>query len=339
MGGVDLTELTLDDDDDDDDDDDNDNDTTTTAVIMMMLREMLTSSYPSALVVCIAATVRRFHSSRVTTIRSIVHPSSARDDDSCGGPNHGGVSWSIHCDHATSRLELSKSERPKHRHIPAPSIYQQHRGLDLHSDNSPHPAPPSAPLHPARRLTPHANKCPRRTTPPSLLHQGHDMAQAETPQRSMEARVGRDKQRYGPNGERLVAGVVALSGDRSKVLLIQSSARKGWVLPKGGWETDEATQAEAACREAWEEAGIECRVEHDLGEIEEKRSDAQIRKNPHAPRATYRFFEVRVKEEKDTWPEKHKRDRQWMSYAKARECLCDRPELLEALERSNVKRC
>nr|POE96427.1 diphosphoinositol polyphosphate phosphohydrolase aps1 [Quercus suber] len=145
--------------------------------------------------------------------------------------------------------------------------------------------------------------------------------------------------RFGPNGERLVAGVVPLNADRTKVLLIQSSARKGWVLPKGGWETDEATPADAACREAWEEAGIECRVEQDLGEINEKRSEAQIKKNPFAPRASYRFFEVRVKEEKDSWPEKHKRDRQWMSYAKARECLRDRPELLEALERSNVKRC
>lgn len=122
-------------------------------------------------------------------------------------------------------------------------------------------------------------------------------------------------------------------------MLIQSSARKGWVLPKGGWETDEATQAEAACREAWEEAGIESKVEKDLGEIEEKRTEAQIRKyGAHAPRAAYRFYEVKVKEEKSNWPEKHKRDRQWMSYAKAKDSLRDRPELLEALERSSIKR-
>ena len=121
-------------------------------------------------------------------------------------------------------------------------------------------------------------------------------------------------------------------------MLIQSSARKGWVLPKGGWETDERTQEEAACREAWEEAGIECKIEKDLGSVEEKRTEAQIRKNPHAPRAAYRFYEVRVKEEKDSWPEKHKRDRKWMSFKKAKELLQDRPELLEALERSSIKR-
>ncbi|KAK3681540.1 hypothetical protein LTR37_020848 [Vermiconidia calcicola] len=164
------------------------------------------------------------------------------------------------------------------------------------------------------------------------------MAQEAAPQRSMEARVGRDKQRYGPAGERLVAGVVPLSADRSQVLLIQSSARKGWVLPKGGWETDEGTQEEAACREAWEEAGIECKIEKELGAIEEKRTEAQIKKNPHAPRAEYRFYEVKVKEEKDSWPEAHKRDRKWMSYVKAKEVLRDRPELLEALERSSIKR-
>lgn len=135
-----------------------------------------------------------------------------------------------------------------------------------------------------------------------------------------------------------MAGVVPLNMDKTQVLLIQSSARRGWVLPKGGWETDERTQEEAACREAWEEAGIECKIEKDLGNIEEKRTEAQIRKNPSAPRAAYRFYEVRVKEEKDSWPEKHKRDRMWMSYAKAKDFLRDRPELLEALERSGIKR-
>lgn len=110
-------------------------------------------------------------------------------------------------------------------------------------------------------------------------------------------------------------------------------------MPKGGWEADEATQQDAACREAWEEAGIECKVEKDLGDIEEKRTEAQIKKyGASAPRAKYRFFEVKVKEEKATWPEQHKRDRQWMSYARAKDVLRDRPELLEALERSSIKR-
>jgi len=44
-----------------------------------------------------------------------------------------------------------------------------------------------------------------------------------------------------------------------------------------------------------------------------------------------------VKEEGE-WPESHKRTRCWMSYERAREALRERPELLEALERSGVKR-
>ncbi|KAL1584949.1 hypothetical protein WHR41_06150 [Cladosporium halotolerans] len=159
------------------------------------------------------------------------------------------------------------------------------------------------------------------------------------PERSMHARVGRDNQRYGPSGERLVAGIVPLSPDRTQVLLIQSSSRKGWVLPKGGWEADEATEADAAAREAWEEAGIHVTVGRDLGVIEERRSEAQIRKyGALAPRAAYRFFDGVVVKEEAVWPESHKRTRCWMRYSRARECLAARPELLEALERSGVKR-
>lgn len=119
--------------------------------------------------------------------------------------------------------------------------------------------------------------------------------------------------------------------------MIQSSSRKGWVLPKGGWETDEKTQEDAACREAWEEAGIECKIEKDLGKIDEKRTESAIKKDgTKAPRASYRFYEVSVKQELDSWPEQHKRTRKWMSFQSAQEQLKDRPELLEALERSSI---
>ncbi|KAM0695390.1 hypothetical protein Q7P36_005749 [Cladosporium allicinum] len=162
--------------------------------------------------------------------------------------------------------------------------------------------------------------------------------QQKQPERSMHARVGRDKQRYGPKGERLVAGIVPLSADRTQVLLIQSSSRKGWVLPKGGWEADES-EVEAATREAWEEAGIHVTIERDLGVIEEQRSESQIKKyGETAPRAAYKFFDGLVHKEEDVWPESHKRIRCWMGYGKARESLLNRPELLEALERSGVKR-
>jgi len=154
--------------------------------------------------------------------------------------------------------------------------------------------------------------------------------------RSNTSRTGRDKQRYGSQGERLVAGVVPLSADKRYVLVIQSSRRGGWVLPKGGWETDEATASDAAMREAWEEAGISCRVDYDLGQIQEFRTAGQI--STEAPKAIYQFYEVTVEKEYEEWPEKYKRTRCWMGYAEAAGWLQARPELLEALNRSTIVR-
>jgi len=153
---------------------------------------------------------------------------------------------------------------------------------------------------------------------------------------SMEARTGRTNQRYGPTGERLVAGIVPLSADKRQVLLIQSARRGGYVLPKGGWELDEATAADAARREAWEEAGVICRIEKDLGFIKDRRAPTQLTK--HAPKAAYHFFEAIVTETKTEWPEMKKRGRTWMAYREAVQALTARPELLEALEKSSIVR-
>lgn len=80
-------------------------------------------------------------------------------------------------------------------------------------------------------------------------------------------------------------------------------------------------------------------IEKDLGVIDEKRTEAQIKKyGEFAPMASYRFFDGVVYKEEDKWPESHKRTRCWMVYSKAKECLQARPELLEALERSALKR-
>lgn len=141
---------------------------------------------------------------------------------------------------------------------------------------------------------------------------------------------------YGAAGERLVAGLVPLSADKNYVLLISSTRRNAWVLPKGGWELDEATQADAAHREAWEEAGIVCTITRDLGDIEEQRALTQLTKE--APKASYRFFEATVDKTEAEWPEMAKRSRQWMTYSQAAQALANRPELLEALDRCSMTR-
>ncbi|KAK0635127.1 NUDIX hydrolase domain-like protein [Bombardia bombarda] len=158
---------------------------------------------------------------------------------------------------------------------------------------------------------------------------------ASSSNRSMESRTGRTKQRYNTKGERLVAGVVPLTADKTFVMLIQSTRRKGWVLPKGGWEIDEEC-TEAAEREAWEEAGIMVQIDFDLGEIKDNRPPKKHSKDKE--RSLYRFYEVTVTGEADDWPEKEKRERKWFTFVEANELLKDRPELQLALERSTIKR-
>lgn len=67
------------------------------------------------------------------------------------------------------------------------------------------------------------------------------------------ARSGRQNAQY-DGDTRLVAGCLPVMPD-GRVVLIRSVKRTDWILPKGGWESDE-TAAEAAVREAYEEAGV-----------------------------------------------------------------------------------
>lgn len=114
--------------------------------------------------------------------------------------------------------------------------------------------------------------------------------------------------------------------------MIQSTRRKGWVLPKGGWESDETCE-EAATREAWEEAGIAIQIDYDLGVIEEKRA-LKMSKD----QSQYHFFQGTVQSQFEEWPERHKRERNWFTFSQAWEELKTRPELQEALDRSTIKR-
>ncbi|EHL00305.1 putative U6 snRNA-associated Sm-like protein LSm1 [Glarea lozoyensis 74030] len=81
---------------------------------------------------------------------------------------------------------------------------------------------------------------------------------------------------------------------------------------------------DAAQREAWEEAGISCKIDYDLGTIEETRTPKQMSKD--APKALYQFFEVTVTTEHEEWPEKHKRNRQWATFKEAESALNGRPD-------------
>jgi diphosphoinositol-polyphosphate diphosphatase len=79
----------------------------------------------------------------------------------------------------------------------------------------------------------------------------------------LTTRANRSHARYSYRGERLVAGIVALTPDANYDLLVQSKGGRNWKL-KGDWGLDEEVQ-DVAVREAWEEAGISIRVYHNLG--------------------------------------------------------------------------
>ena len=73
------------------------------------------------------------------------------------------------------------------------------------------------------------------------------------------SRQGRSLQRWlvhSLTGElvRQVAGTIPITRD-GRVVLISASRKKEWILPKGGWDTDE-TKEECAMRESYEEGGL-----------------------------------------------------------------------------------
>ena len=77
--------------------------------------------------------------------------------------------------------------------------------------------------------------------------------------RQKTSRQGRSTQRWMVDGTthetvRLVTGCVPIL-KTGQVLFVSSSRQSEWILPKGGWEQDEALE-ESAIRECFEEAGV-----------------------------------------------------------------------------------
>lgn len=100
------------------------------------------------------------------------------------------------------------------------------------------------------------------------------------------AREGREKCRY-DDDTRLVAGCLPVTHD-GRLLLIGSVKRTDWILPKGGWDIDE-TAAEAAVREAYEEAGVREQEEHaptPTPTLRHTQSEREIRKSSSVTSAT-----------------------------------------------------
>ena len=107
----------------------------------------------------------------------------------------------------------------------------------------------------------------------------------------------------------------------TKVLLITSRYTGQWIVPKGGIEAGE-TPAEAAVREAAEEAGVSGRLLGRLGSFDYPRGGQVGRVEAYA---------LLVTEQHDSWPEQDQRRRKWFKLARALD-IVERSEALGMLQ-------
>ena len=98
-----------------------------------------------------------------------------------------------------------------------------------------------------------------------------------------------------------------------EVLLITSRDTGRWVIPKG-WPMTGRSPAEAAAREAWEEAGVEGKVsDMGLGRF----SYAKVYSAKRAISCQVEVFGLRVAKLVDDFPERKQRRRKWFAAEKA----------------------
>ncbi|GAB4848608.1 hypothetical protein Ancab_003314 [Ancistrocladus abbreviatus] len=158
---------------------------------------------------------------------------------------------------------------------------------------------------------------------------------------SLQARTGRHLQRYDKEKQRLVSGCIPYrlrnkNGDESscleelEVVMVSTPNRHDLVFPKGGWETDETVE-DAACREAFEEAGVRGIIKAELGEWQFR---SKSRENLGCLEGGCKgyMFALEVTEELEFWPEQESHERKWLSIKDAFK-LCRYEWMREALEK------
>jgi 8-oxo-dGTP pyrophosphatase MutT (NUDIX family) len=111
-------------------------------------------------------------------------------------------------------------------------------------------------------------------------------------------------------------------GGHLEVMLVTSRETRRWVVPKG-WPMKRRTPAEAAAREAFEEAGV-------LGEVGEAPlgtySYLKAFKGDLWFRCEVQVFPLEVRQARERWPEAAQRTRRWFTPAEAAEAV-NEPEL------------
>jgi len=109
--------------------------------------------------------------------------------------------------------------------------------------------------------------------------------------------------------------------DELQILLVTSSTRKRWIIPKGNIEPH-LGEMESARREAYEEAGI-------LGSIRRVPLGSYVHEAAARP-IPVRVYLMEVERVLEQWPESATRRREWMTFSAARARILE-PELKELL--------
>ncbi|HEY4174853.1 MAG TPA: NUDIX hydrolase [Rhodopila sp.] len=117
-------------------------------------------------------------------------------------------------------------------------------------------------------------------------------------------------------------------GGTRQIMLLTSRETHRWVIPKG-WPMKGRKPAEAAAREAYEEAGL-------VGHIVGKRPIGNfhyLKRLPHGEALCQVWvFLFRVERQLDEWPEKEQRETQWFD-AEAASDLVEEGGLAEIIDR------
>ncbi|KFI31152.1 NUDIX hydrolase [Haematobacter massiliensis] len=104
---------------------------------------------------------------------------------------------------------------------------------------------------------------------------------------------------------------------RREYLLVNTLNTRRWIVPKG-WPMKGRSLAEAASIEAWEEAGVRGRLgEQPIGSyVYDKLTDTGL-----PVRCEVQVFPIEVSELADSYPEKRRRDRRWVTREEAMKLL------------------
>ena len=104
------------------------------------------------------------------------------------------------------------------------------------------------------------------------------------------------------------------AGEAMEILLVTSRETRRWIVPKG-WPIRGLSGAEAAAREAYEEAGVTGEIATEA--VGSFTYEKVLSKNARRVMCDVALFPLLVTEELNDWPEAGQRERRWMPWQDA----------------------